>query len=400
MYYLFIYQTAKPAPLRNCTLRPYLSSTYPNSMNSSNATTSSGPSSSDSVSQQSPPLRKDSNNMNSEYVKDRNVFVTTGKKSVSNGSNQKNVAGTARDSAKSRGSTNAADNGANRKSHSPSSKRKYLVNDYRSYDDDDGMSDNDDGIRHAPQQQHRQTNVESFASKSISSHLPSWLPHNIHIEVDNKRIAKRQIAYQNAKHDTHKSNDDNDDNDDGDDDDDDGATDVQPNESGRSGDPNLSTHLNRNNDKTKTQTFINELDHGSSSSSSGATAPAIMTTTKATATATVNHKKSHSNAINYGWPKAAFLQQSHQQQHHHQQRYSVDTRANNHHNNVHGNTFDGPAPSVMELECVAGYDGGLPQYFILEAYDSRTRKLRLNVSSIYADVPLFRIDLAGNMNVV
>lgn len=52
-------------------------------------------------------------------------------------------------------------------------------------------------------------------------------------------------------------------------------------------------------------------------------------------------------------------------------------------------------PSTMELECVAGYDGGLPQYFFLEAYDSRTKKLRLNITSALNDVPLFRIDLAG-----
>uniref|UniRef100_A0A182M7W6 Ig-like domain-containing protein n=1 Tax=Anopheles culicifacies TaxID=139723 RepID=A0A182M7W6_9DIPT len=50
-------------------------------------------------------------------------------------------------------------------------------------------------------------------------------------------------------------------------------------------------------------------------------------------------------------------------------------------------------PTMMELECVAGYDGGLPQHFFLEAYDSRTRKLRLNITSALNDVPLFRIDL-------
>ncbi|CAD7090616.1 unnamed protein product, partial [Hermetia illucens] len=49
--------------------------------------------------------------------------------------------------------------------------------------------------------------------------------------------------------------------------------------------------------------------------------------------------------------------------------------------------------SAIELECVAGYDGGLPQYFVLEAYDSRSKKLRLNMTSTYPDIPLFRIDL-------
>jgi hypothetical protein len=62
-------------------------------------------------------------------------------------------------------------------------------------------------------------------------------------------------------------------------------------------------------------------------------------------------------------------------------------------NSVHSETVE--QPTLMELECIAGYDGGLPQYFFLEAYDSRTRKLRLNITSALNDVPLFRIDLAG-----
>lgn len=55
-------------------------------------------------------------------------------------------------------------------------------------------------------------------------------------------------------------------------------------------------------------------------------------------------------------------------------------------------------PTIMELECVAGYDGGLTQYFILEAYDSRTKKLRLNITSAFSDIPIFRIDLTGILN--
>lgn len=53
------------------------------------------------------------------------------------------------------------------------------------------------------------------------------------------------------------------------------------------------------------------------------------------------------------------------------------------------------ATSTMELECIAGYDGGLPQHFVLEAYDSRTKRLRLNVTSAYTDIPIFRFDLSG-----
>jgi hypothetical protein len=79
---------------------------------------------------------------------------------------------------------------------------------------------------------------------------------------------------------------------------------------------------------------------------------------------------------------------------------------NNHNANINSNNNNNPyantvltetveQPTLMELECIAGYDGGLPQYFFLEAYDSRTRKLRLNITSALNDVPLFRIDLAG-----
>ncbi|XP_046395125.1 nephrin-like [Ischnura elegans] len=46
-----------------------------------------------------------------------------------------------------------------------------------------------------------------------------------------------------------------------------------------------------------------------------------------------------------------------------------------------------------EVECAPGFDGGLPQFFLLEAYDARTSRLRLNVTR--NDAPLFRLtDLA------
>lgn len=57
--------------------------------------------------------------------------------------------------------------------------------------------------------------------------------------------------------------------------------------------------------------------------------------------------------------------------------------------------YDNIIYSTMELECMPGYDGGLQQQFFLEAYDSKTKKLRLNTSSTYADIPIFRIDLSG-----
>lgn len=67
--------------------------------------------------------------------------------------------------------------------------------------------------------------------------------------------------------------------------------------------------------------------------------------------------------------------------------------SNNIYNGVHTEIVE--QPTLIELECIAGYDGGLPQYFFLEAYDSRTKKLRLNITSALNDIPLFRIDLAG-----
>ncbi|XP_070166329.1 protein turtle homolog A isoform X2 [Polyergus mexicanus] len=46
---------------------------------------------------------------------------------------------------------------------------------------------------------------------------------------------------------------------------------------------------------------------------------------------------------------------------------------------------------ILEVECVPGYDGGLHQEFRLEAYEMLTGHLRVNVSSVSADLPIFRI---------
>lgn len=62
---------------------------------------------------------------------------------------------------------------------------------------------------------------------------------------------------------------------------------------------------------------------------------------------------------------------------------------------INFDNYDNIIYSTMELECMPGYDGGLQQQFYLEAYDSKTKKLRLNMSSTYVDVPVFRIDLSG-----
>ncbi|XP_073816419.1 LOW QUALITY PROTEIN: sidestep III [Musca autumnalis] len=61
---------------------------------------------------------------------------------------------------------------------------------------------------------------------------------------------------------------------------------------------------------------------------------------------------------------------------------------------INFDNYDNIIYSTMELECMPGYDGGLQQHYYLEAYDSKTKKLRLNTTSTYADVPIFRIDLS------
>lgn len=49
---------------------------------------------------------------------------------------------------------------------------------------------------------------------------------------------------------------------------------------------------------------------------------------------------------------------------------------------------------TLEIECMPGYDGGLRQDFRLEAYEARTNTLRVNVSSINPEAPIFRIPVA------
>ncbi|KAG5873698.1 hypothetical protein JTB14_000873 [Gonioctena quinquepunctata] len=48
---------------------------------------------------------------------------------------------------------------------------------------------------------------------------------------------------------------------------------------------------------------------------------------------------------------------------------------------------------TVEVECKAGYDGGLPQRFLLEAYDAKSMRLRLNFTLAETEWPLFRLDL-------
>ncbi|XP_076268336.1 protein turtle homolog A-like isoform X1 [Rhynchophorus ferrugineus] len=48
---------------------------------------------------------------------------------------------------------------------------------------------------------------------------------------------------------------------------------------------------------------------------------------------------------------------------------------------------------IVEVECKAGYDGGLPQKFVLEAFDVHTMRLRINQTIGETENPLFHLDL-------
>lgn len=49
---------------------------------------------------------------------------------------------------------------------------------------------------------------------------------------------------------------------------------------------------------------------------------------------------------------------------------------------------------MVEVECRAGYDGGLPQKFVLEAYDAHNMRLRMNLTTTDTEMPIFRLDLS------
>lgn len=56
-------------------------------------------------------------------------------------------------------------------------------------------------------------------------------------------------------------------------------------------------------------------------------------------------------------------------------------------------TINNQTSETIEVECRAGYDGGLPQRFVLEAYDTHNMRLRLNQSIVDTDIPIFRLEL-------
>ncbi|XP_074036951.1 protein turtle homolog A isoform X2 [Leptinotarsa decemlineata] len=56
-------------------------------------------------------------------------------------------------------------------------------------------------------------------------------------------------------------------------------------------------------------------------------------------------------------------------------------------------TANNQTSETVEVECRAGYDGGLPQRFLLEAYDAKTMRLRMNFTVADTESPIFRLDL-------
>lgn len=49
---------------------------------------------------------------------------------------------------------------------------------------------------------------------------------------------------------------------------------------------------------------------------------------------------------------------------------------------------------MVDVECRAGYDGGLPQKFVLEAFDAHSSRLRINLTVSDTENPTFHLDLS------
>lgn len=433
--FLFIPNIAKPAPLRNCTLRPYSTTPYPAAVNTTNSSVATSSSSSASFahhhhhryqqqqqqSQQQPNSMHELNYMNAEYVKDRGVYVSPASSSGSSSNNKKVTLLTTTKFNQKTSTSNVgtfahdpnAKNRRNTKNSNPDNNKKMRKD---KNVDGDGMGrsrssrsnrftgDNSDSNGHSNNKRKISSVSYSPTTKSNLSYL-SW-------KADKQRISKRQTAHQNTKHSINNKN-----------------YGIR----GRDGhktnvDDNNVNAMNMNSAmKIKTtdghivhEHVIESVAAVPSSSSSiilpktesvDVIEPVAMNVHKNKSNNNIGISKQHSNnnnnfkalmndrditnnndnAIN-SLPSVAYLQAATAES------KSVENvnnlNNNNNNNNVFVDAYE-PAPTAMELECVAGYDGGLPQYFVLEAYDSRTKQLRLNITSAFGELPLFRIDLAG-----
>lgn len=448
LFFFLSFYVAKPAPLRNCTLRPYLTSTYAITMNSTNLTASTAHSNQNYNNQQQLNGPKELNYINTEYMKDRNVFVSTASKKSTKSKNATiNMAKFNKKSlltANGRGSSNNNDDD----------------NDGDDDDDDGDFATNNDGIRDSNTKTRR--NAKSYnQDKHKKSYLPRTKDENLddgavmvgddsdidYVEsdedgdagngmtrpafstaksnlsymtsrMDHQRNAKQQNFHQDIKRNLkswakgsngHKTN--------GDDTVVNDmsfrssaavatATDGGSGDRGERGSAILPDLLSSSSRLFSTSTIKSMITASNEVAAAAAAAAASggndRSRTRDDGYARKNKNRNHSdNHKNYNnlemksgfglhKPNAAYLKTPSEPK-------SMPSAINNHHlnsNNVIVDSYESP-PTTMELECVAGYDGGLPQHFVLEAYDSRTKKLRLNITSAFSDIPLFRIDLAG-----
>lgn len=462
-FYRFI--VAKPAPLRNCTLRPYLTSTYAITMNSTNLTASAAHSNANYNNQQQLNGPKELNYINTEYMKDRNAFVSTvskkstkskngtismgkfNKKSLlANGDGSAGSVGTDDDavnedvrerSTKNRRYTKTYNPDNNKKSYLPHTKDENL-NDAVVVGDDIGI-DYADSEEDGDGRDDGMTRPAFLTAKSNLSYMTSRMDHQKNVKQQQHQQQQKQQR-QNFRPDIkrnlkfwakgsngHKTNED------------DTVNDMSFRinyEATPATAATMQTQTinggrgNNRGDKSDSSTVPDLLSSFSSSSSSSSSRLFSTSTIKSMITAgnevadnggndrnhqtrddsyarknNKNRKRSdnHKNYNNLEMktsgdqlhkPNAAYLKSSSSIL---TEPKSMSSAINNHHlngNNVIVDSYESP-PTTMELECVAGYDGGLPQQFVLEAYDSRTKKLRLNITSAFSDIPLFRIDLAG-----
>lgn len=413
--------------MRNCTLRPYLSSTYAIITNTTNTTsTTAHPNQSYKIQQQlNGP--KELSYINADYVRARNAFVSTtsekptktkngtmakfNKKSLPNGS----VSGVALPISTLRELRTKARR--NTKSYNP----KYHKNSHSTLREDerlDALVSDDIDVEYTEMEddendQHDRNDkipAPTFSTaKSNLSYMTSRIDHQRKTRQQNfyPDAAKRNLKSWTKGSNSHKTN--------GDDslnemsfesisDPDDVAdaidmktTNSMQDNRGDTVDPaTLPDPLSSSSRTTSTIKSTVSGDNISSGNDRNHTRDELYVRKNKNQ----NHFDNHKNYNNLKMksssgphkPNVAYLKSATTSE-----PKSMHSAINNHHlnsNNVIVDSYESP-PTTMELECVAGYDGGLPQHFVLEAYDSRTKKLRLNITSAFSDIPLFRIDLSG-----
>lgn len=306
-----LFVTAKPAPLRNCTLRPYSSPSSIATTTFLSNSTSNLPSPYSHYANQvanGGQHLKESNYITTEYVKDKNLSDDR-RKSISPSQSSK-------------------------QQHQPSSNTHS----------------------------HRQQQERIFYNgKNMSL-------SNVRYENQQQQ---QQYQHQQQQH-QHKNNSNSI-----------NFSDNKSNDRYKSNLKSLKRHTTRNESVREVKSSVNDTKHVNFNKRTAAAA-SLEKNQYTSEQATFSYLRSSTTVSKYHMPSAI---NSNSYNNH-------NSNSNNPYvNSVHSETVE--QPTLMELECVAGYDGGLPQYFFLEAYDSRTRKLRLNITSALNDVPLFRIDLAG-----